>query len=1000
MEEQNTQTVENKNLILAIKDGNLEDIKKAVENGADIEVLDEEGNTPLIQSLNYIRELPINEQDFNIISFLIKSGANVNPIHDDSLLILLCTFCEIKLVKLLIKKGTNVNVIDSDGISPLTGVIMSHFIFQQSNMKVFIRDEKKYQKNIEKNQKNIIELLIKNGANTNIKLKNLSILCFACMLSNIEIIELLIKNGADVNVLINGVPSLLIASLFGDLEIVELLLKNDVKALSEENISSVLLLNKQLFNLLNKDNLQFQVFFGDFDKNRLEIVKLLINDGTDVNDILLSAIAMYSMKYKIEEKREYINNSELSFSEKVKSILFINNTLVDIKLSTIAFLLENGANINKINESIHHPLYNAIRHDDLALVKLLVNHMNNINLYLDKTKTFPFFFKALEKGNYEIIELLLQRGMDINTKEAYGNTPLFYAIENDDLKLVQLLIKEKADVNLLNDLLAKVSPLLLAVYLNRIEIAKLLIENGADINFQCDIHLESEDDFISVYALANEHDDQILADYLETKGIETNLLSSDTHLMDTMDIIVKPTIFFNRKEKKPNSSIKSIEDINQEIETYKCENGKYSKDMIELLEINKESKIELENLKKSNLDRTKNQEFNEIIEKAIDTKSKENLQELLDLDFILTDININDLFIENFPSEFIMEVVRQTENVNILTEEGMTPLMYACGLDDFNLVELLLAKGADKTTKNNMGERAKDFTTNKELRLFLANYVIKKSNPEKLVSILTNFTIDTPIKYTTHEWRNRIDAKYFDNFDLFLEDISEQFKTLGSELKVLSPNLYHKVEAFIVSTENSNSWKSMKDLKPWVESKKEPFDFPIANENILFKMIIESFKNEIEIRGNMLQEIFLEHKKRLGRAFKITISDNLKGEKFYTDVETFKNAVDEIFREIEKYAKEQNEYEIEVELFKPENNFRELHIIHVGSTSTREAIELLDRIKQEKGDSVLRGYFENLCDWEIKASHKNNHFTIDCFNEEIKNIEKPKGFTHIMRFYK
>ena len=108
-------------------------------------------------------------------------------------------FCEIRIIELLLKKGANVNVIDNNGHTPLIVVIISHLVFHQIKTEIFIHDEKKYQENVETNQKNIIELLIKNGADINIKVKNISILFYTCIFSNLEIIEILIKNGADVN---------------------------------------------------------------------------------------------------------------------------------------------------------------------------------------------------------------------------------------------------------------------------------------------------------------------------------------------------------------------------------------------------------------------------------------------------------------------------------------------------------------------------------------------------------------------------------------------------------------------------------------------------------------------------------------------------------------------------------------------------------------------------------------------------------------------------------
>jgi hypothetical protein len=69
MEKQDIQTLENKNLILAIKDGELEDIKKALENGADIDYQDEGDWTAFMNSIYY------GEKD--IVEFFLKNGVDI-----------------------------------------------------------------------------------------------------------------------------------------------------------------------------------------------------------------------------------------------------------------------------------------------------------------------------------------------------------------------------------------------------------------------------------------------------------------------------------------------------------------------------------------------------------------------------------------------------------------------------------------------------------------------------------------------------------------------------------------------------------------------------------------------------------------------------------------------------------------------------------------------------------------------------------------------------------
>lgn len=684
-------------------------------------------------------------------------------------------------------------------------------------------------------QKEIVQFLLDNGADIEAEAIGKTALLHAVNDSRKEIIEILLNNGADTEAKCSfGETALLKASTKGEKEIVQLLLNNeaDIEARNESGESALILASRE---------------------GKTEVVRLIIESGADIDD---------AIRFALNNE----NSQMLELLEEERQIKFENEW---IKSENEAYLKE------KQELEVWFEKY----------IQYLQKEDSSKLSSEDLLTALQIAIKKEEKG---IVQLILNKGVDLETESSQGQTLLMMAYNQRNIEIITLLIDNGANIESKNNI--QQTLLLIAVTNREEEIVSFLIDKGANI--------EAKDSYGKTSLMITcEQRDKELVSLLIDKGadIETRDKRGRTPLI----------LACQRRDK--------------EIVTLLLDRG-----------ANIESKIE-----------------------------------------------------------------------HYLAFEVENPLLIALQTRNKEIVTLLLEKGAS-TDILISGKTLLEYTrTSISKSMFnLLNNFKNGHNPQKLVNILTNFTIDTPIKYTTHEWRNRIDAKYFNDFDLFLKDVSEQFKTLGSELKTLSPNLYQKVETFIVSTKNPNSWTSMKNLKPWVEDKKEPFDFPIANEHILFKTIIESFKNEIEIRGNMLQEIFLEHKKRLGRKFKITISDNLKGEKFYTDVETFKNAVDEIFREVEKYAKEQNEYEIEVELFKPQNDFIELHIIHSNSTSTREAEELLERIKQEKGDSVLKRYFKNLCDWEIKASCKNSHFRIDCFSEEIKSIEKPKGFTHIMRFYK
>ena len=92
--------------------------------------------------------------------------------------------------------------------------------------------------------------------------------------------------------------------------------------------------------------------------------------------------------------------------------------------------------------------------------------------------------KAARVGHIKAVKRNLASGTDVNAKDEDGVTPLLVATANGRKEIVELLIREGADVN------AKVNgvtPLHQAAIRGHKEIAKLLIAKGAHLNAKDDV---------------------------------------------------------------------------------------------------------------------------------------------------------------------------------------------------------------------------------------------------------------------------------------------------------------------------------------------------------------------------------------------------------------------------------------------------------------------------------------------------------------------------------
>ncbi len=88
--------------------------------------------------------------------------------------------------------------------------------------------------------------------------------------------------------------------------------------------------------------------------------------------------------------------------------------------------------------------------------------------------------KAANKGNLAGVKAFLQKGTDVDARDADGRTPLMYMLS--DLESVRYLVGAGADVNARDDL--GETPLMKAAWVGKRDVVKFLAENGADLNAQ------------------------------------------------------------------------------------------------------------------------------------------------------------------------------------------------------------------------------------------------------------------------------------------------------------------------------------------------------------------------------------------------------------------------------------------------------------------------------------------------------------------------------------
>ena len=198
------------------------------------------------------------------------------------------------------------------------------------------------------------------------------------------------------------------------------------------------------------------LFRGGKEKNTLEVVKLLLDVGADVN------------------ARSNKNVTPLHFAA------------WGCKIEVVEILIKHGADINIPDDDGKTPLHGAVREpidrarkkNTLAVVGLLLNAGADINVH-DKSGETPLH-NALS-GKPEVVELLLAYGADVNAPNNDGKTSLHAAVElRETLAVVKLLLNAGANANAC-DKLGKTPLHIAALWSRKPIVLEILIKHGADI---------------------------------------------------------------------------------------------------------------------------------------------------------------------------------------------------------------------------------------------------------------------------------------------------------------------------------------------------------------------------------------------------------------------------------------------------------------------------------------------------------------------------------------
>jgi uncharacterized protein len=134
---------------------------------------------------------------------------------------------------------------------------------------------------------------------------------------------------------------------------------------------------------------------------------------------------------------------------------------------------------------MHQEIVRAILYGDMDKFSSLLGEVSDINAVTEGDR-WNLLHRALVSVSAsplpEMIKALIERGIDVNARDRYDNTPLHYAARSKKPELMQLLLDAGAEIDPLNRDGLTPLRLMLTTKPANLEAIELLLSRGANMN--------------------------------------------------------------------------------------------------------------------------------------------------------------------------------------------------------------------------------------------------------------------------------------------------------------------------------------------------------------------------------------------------------------------------------------------------------------------------------------------------------------------------------------
>ncbi|CAF3425386.1 unnamed protein product [Rotaria sp. Silwood1] len=378
--------------LLDVENGDLDGVKRNIQNGIDLETRDEDQQTALI--------LAARCNHFECVKVLIEAHADVNAEDVDHWTALLnaCQNGNLDIVCFLTENGAHIEHCDCGQFTPLM------WASYQGHTRV-------------------VEYLLNCGTNVNAQDEHgISSLSWASGRNHVDIVALLLAAGASPNLYDkNNTSPLIWASRRGYTRIVDLLLKHDanINNIGMKNMTALLAATKgghaeTALRLL---------------ENRTIDIKIQDKDGeTPLSHACAQGLT--DVVVELVQRHAYVNTVDKNGNP----VLF--SAVKGGKEDCVAILLENHADINAIGATA---IWWSVERGRLNVVKYLLQYNPDVEVAGGPDDDTPLLL-ATKRKRVGIVYELIKYGARLSSVDQFGDNSLYIALRNHSRDIADILL--------------------------------------------------------------------------------------------------------------------------------------------------------------------------------------------------------------------------------------------------------------------------------------------------------------------------------------------------------------------------------------------------------------------------------------------------------------------------------------------------------------------------------------------------------------------------------